>query len=56
MVDIDEEMKIDEEPGATILKNIARFVVDKVKEKKNQKYVTLKSSMKDTKVVKEKTP
>lgn len=56
MVDVDEKTKADEEPVVTMMKSIARYVADRVKEKKKEKDVNPKSSMKDIVTKKEKTP
>lgn len=55
-MDMDEDIETYEEPDIVVMKSINRSLVDRVKEKKRQKDVTTKSSMKNTEVVKEKTP
>lgn len=56
VVEVNEKTETDEEPVVTMMKNIVRSISNRVKEKKKQKDVTQKSSMKDTEIVKEKTP
>lgn len=56
VVEVDEKTENGEETNLIVMKSITRYVADRVKEKKNHKYVTPKSSMKNTEVVKENNP
>lgn len=54
MVDVDEENETDEESDIIMMKSIARYMVNGVKD--NKKDVPPKTSMKNTEIVKNKTP
>lgn len=55
-MEVDEKTENGEETNLIVMKSITRYIADRVKEKKNHKDVTPKSSMKNTEVVKEKNP
>lgn len=54
MVYVYEETENDEEPNIKVMKSIVRCMDDRLKEKK--KYIPPKTSIKNTKIVKKKTP
>lgn len=56
VVDVDEETEIAEELVIIVVKSIVRYVDDRVKYKKKEKYIPLKTSMKNTGIVNKKTP
>lgn len=53
---VDEETETDEEPVVIVMKSITRSVADRVKEKKKEKDVPHKTSIKNTESMSKKTP